>query len=125
MPQTLDEQLALLEQEMDTMKEQLIKSVTPAIVIAYTDKVMHPAFEMMLRAHHAQVPVAEIDEAIVSVMSSILFDYLQRIHPKEDRAGVLDHMNLIGQDITERLVAQVMKAFDDKTKLIIPNPTRH
>lgn len=121
---TLQQQLALLEENMEEMKEQMIKDGMPPVSIVYAARVLLPAFQTMLQAHHTKVPIPDIDEAVVSTISSLLFDYMQRIHTSP--AEALDHFNLVGQDVSERVIEQIKLHIKgvDVPALIVP-PTRH
>jgi hypothetical protein len=121
---TLDQQLQVLDENMDAMVQALADQGAPEVVIVYAERVTRAAFEVMLRAHHRKTPIPDIDEAIVATISSILFDYLQRVHPKGNRQEALDHLGLIGQDVTERITTQIMGAFTNGPKIVVP-PTRH
>lgn len=119
-PPTLAEKLFDLHSRMDDLKEEMVKEGWPVVAIAWADKVTLPAFEMLIRAQHTKVAIAEVDEALVSSLSAIIYDYLQRTHPRNDTEEAKFHFELIGQDISDRVVSTISKEFAPTPSLILP-----
>lgn len=111
MTATLSQTIANLDTEMQGMANQMIADGMPATAIAFLLKVLQPGYEMLIRAKHDNVPVGDVDEAIVFVISSLTFQYLKMIHPKIARKEAFDHFEMIGLDVSERVQAMLDKEF--------------
>ena len=85
--------------------------LAPASILL-TDLVVRNAYASLITCQHAKTPIDEIDEAIVSSLASILFDYMQRLHPKTARANAVGHLKLIFEDIQERLAHQIAETYE-------------
>jgi hypothetical protein len=103
-PPTIDELLSKSNAEMDRILEHLQKDGAPNVSLAFHSLVLRPAYDTIIRAQYFQTPVAEIDEAIVGTIASLLFDYLVRIHAKQGgHSEALDHLGATLEDVAERV----------------------
>lgn len=110
-PLDLQNKLTDMNLQLDKIKEQMEKEgVAPALVL-FHDTVNRAAFSALVTCQHQRTPIEDIDEAVVASISSILFDYMQRVHRIGDKRDVIQHMKLIFDDVKERLAIHVAGTF--------------
>lgn len=108
---TLNAKLKDLDKQMDRIIAEMKKAQMPGISVGFTDLVLRPSYALLVAAQENRTPVPETEEAIVSTIASLIFDYLQRTHAKEELQAALDNFRLIGQDVSERIEEQLRAHF--------------
>lgn len=113
-PVTLHNALTDMNAQLDRIKQEMEAAGVPAASVLSMDVIVRNAFVLLITCQHEKTPVPDMDEALVSAISTILFDYMQRIHAKPSKKIVIDHLRLIFDDVKERLAMHVAQNFTDE-----------
>ncbi len=108
---TLNAKLKEMDKQLDRIVKEMKAAGVPGMSVGFTDLVLRPAYGLLVAAQENRTPIPDTEEAIVATISSLVFDYLQRIHKKEELLAARDNFRLIGQDVSERIEAQIREHF--------------
>ena len=109
---TLANALADMNLQLDAIKKKMETEGVPAPSVLFLDLLVRNGYQATLVCQDQRVPIEQIDEAIVMSLTTILLDYMVRIHPKTDRNNTVAHTKLIFDDMKERLAEQIVQQFE-------------
>lgn len=121
-PVTLEQALVDIDQQLDEVLLRMQAEGVSNTSLAFADQLLRPGYKMIVTAHGLQVPVPDIDEAMVSTFASLFLEYIKRVHPRSKRKEAVEHARLIFDDTKERLLEGIADSFRNGTK---NTPVRH
>jgi fatty acid/phospholipid biosynthesis enzyme len=109
----LDLALKDVDKQVNSVVTNLVAAGAHRISVSMADNVTRPLYKEMVKAHEDRVDVGHVEDALLSMITTGLLDFMLRVHGNANRGAVIEHLQTFINELAAVVSEEVVGRFTD------------